>query len=714
MTSQISPARRLIPIWIISLLCCLSQPLYAYVGPGAGFAFLSSFLVLIAVVCAALLSLLTWPFRFIYWLIKGQKAYSRSKINRLVIIGLDGMDPILAEKFMKEKKLPNLAQLRNEGTYTPLRTTTPSVSPVAWSSFMTGTNPSKHNIFDFLSRDPKSYLPNLSSAYIGKPKKVLTLGKLRIPLSKPEIRGMRKSVPFWKILGDHGVFSTILRIPITFPPEKFKGHLLSGMCTPDLKGTQGSFSFYTSDLKRADAMEGGVIVPVQVHDGQVDTYLSGPENTLRVQSGEMRIPLNLILSPDSGSAVLNIDGQQISLEKGQLSDWISLTFRPGLGMKVRCICRFLVKELHPHFEMYVTPLNIDPERPALPISHPIYYSIYLSKLLGRFVTLGLANDTWALNEGALSEEAFLALAYSHHEEWEKMFFNGISKTKRGVIACVFETTDSIQHMFFRYLDPAHPAMKSNPATVEPDVIEKLYIKMDAMVGRALKTLDKQDVLLVMSDHGFKSFRRGVNLNSWLLNQGYLMLNNGGNQSAEWFRGVDWTKTKAYALGLGGIYLNLKGREASGIVAPGDEARALKRELIAKLGSLMDEETGCRAINRVYDRDHLYTGPYKDNSPDLIVGYSEGYRASWDGVKGVAGPTVFSDNTKFWSGDHCIDPAIVPGVMFCNKKLAASDACIWDIAPTALDLFGIPIPAHMDGKSLLHQAAAGSDQAGSIQ
>jgi predicted AlkP superfamily phosphohydrolase/phosphomutase len=360
--------------------------------------------------------------------------------------------------------------------------------------------------------------------------------------------------------------------------------------------------------------------------------------------------------------------------------------------------------------MYVTPLNIDPERPALPISHPIFYSIYLSKLLGRFVTLGLANDTWALNEGALSEEAFLKLAYFHHEEWEKIFVNALSKTKRGVVACVFETTDSIQHMFFRYLDSAHPSMKCNPGTLGPDVIEKLYIRMDEMVGRVMKALDEKDILLVMSDHGFKSFRRGVNLNQWLLRHNYLALKN-GDQPADWFRGVDWTKTKAYALGLGGIYLNLKGRESSGIVGSGEEARMLKRDLINKLNDLIDEETGCRAINRVYDRDLLYTGPYKDNAPDLIVGYSEGYRASWDGVKGAVGSSVFSDNTKCWSGDHCIDPAVVPGVLFCSRRLEAVDAAIWDIAPTALDLFGVPIPAHIDGKSLVPETEALIDKSG---
>lgn len=239
------------------LILGLTSPLEAYVGPGAGFAFLSSFLVLFLTFFLAVFSLLSWPFRLFFRLIKGQKAYKKSLIDRMVIVGLDGMEPTLVEKFMAEGKLPNLSRLKDTGSYARLSTTIPAISPVAWSSFMTGSHPAKHNIFDFLSRNPHTYLPDLSSAQIGTPKRTLSFGKYRIPLSKPVIKGLRKSVPFWKILGDAGVFSTILRIPLTFPPEKFKGHLISGMCAPDLKGSQGTFSYYTSDTKKAEVDEGG-------------------------------------------------------------------------------------------------------------------------------------------------------------------------------------------------------------------------------------------------------------------------------------------------------------------------------------------------------------------------------------------------------------------------------------------------------------------------
>jgi len=690
----------------------LASPLSGYIGPGAGFAFLSSFLVLFLTFLLALFSFLSWPFRFLWKSIRGQRAYRTSPVERLVVLGLDGLEPTLAERFMAEGKLPNLARLKKEGAYARLRTTTPAISPVAWSSFMTGSEPSKHNIFDFLSRDPRTYLPDLSSARIGKPKRTLALGRYVIPLSKPEIRGLRKSVPFWKILGDKGIAATVLRVPITFPPERFKGHLLSGMCAPDLKGSQGTFALFTEDAEKVRKHEGGVAVLVRREGAVIRTAISGPENSLLKKPAEILLPLTITIDQAAGGAWLRIEGmKKFFLKEKTFSPWIPVAFKAGLGTKVRGACRFRIASLEPRFEMYVTPLNIDPEKPALPISHPFIYSVYLAKLLGRFITLGEANDTWALNEGALDERAFLELTYANHAEWEAMLGNALAKTPRGLVAIVFETTDSIQHMFFRYLDKSHPALKAAPARLSAAVIEELYRKMDGLVGRVAADLGPKGVLFVMSDHGFKSFRRGVNLNSWLHRNGYLALAAGKTESGEWFRDVDWDRTRAYGLGLGGVYLNLKGREARGTVEPGGEAAALKAELAAKLAAIKDGPGGPAAISRVYDRDAIYAGPYRDNAPDLLIGYNEGYRASWDGVTGIVNGSVIEDNVKAWSGDHCIDPALVPGVLFSNLKFKRTDPSIMDVAPTVLELFGIAPPAHMDGRGLVDVAALAAAKQG---
>ncbi|MBN2198269.1 MAG: alkaline phosphatase family protein [Candidatus Aminicenantes bacterium] len=684
----------------LGLLLLAAAPAGAYIGPGAGFAFLSSFLVLFLTFVLAIFSFLSWPFRLLFRILKSGNPYKKSRIDRAVIIGLDGLEPTLVERYMQDGMLPHFSALRKEGGYAPLQTTTPAISPVAWSSFMTGTHPAKHNIFDFLSRDPRTYLPDLSSARIGRPRRVLSLGKYNIPLSKPTIQGLRRSIPFWKILGENGISSTVLRVPITFPPEPFKGHLLSGMCAPDLKGSQGTFSFYTSDPERIRKREGGIAVPVEVKDGAVATFLSGPENTMLKVPEELRLPMTIRLDPDRSSATVAVDGQKIPLRPGVFSPWVRLAFKPGLGVKIRAVCKFLLLRAEPHFEMYVTPLNIDPEKPALPISHPYIYSVYLSKLLGPFITLGEANDTWALNEGVLDERAFLDLTYANHAEWEAMLANAMKKTRRGMIACVFETTDSISHMFLRYLDPKHPALRTGQAKMSEDVIKDLFRRMDGLIGRVRSRLGPRDLLLVMSDHGFKSFRRGVNLNTWLHRHGYLSLKDGKTESEEWFKDVDWERTRAYGLGLGGMYINQKGREHHGTVEPGEETRRLKQELAGRLTGLRDEEKQEIGITRIYDRDELPAGPYKDNGPDLIIGYNIGYRVSWDSVTGKVGGPVFEDNVKAWSGDHCIDPAHVPGVLFSNRPFNALTPAIIDIAPTVLDLFGIPVPSHMDGRPLL--------------
>jgi len=516
---------------------------------------------------------------------------------------------------------------------------------------------------------------------------------------------LRKSQPFWKILGQEGIFSTILRIPITFPPEKFSGHLLSGMCLPDLKGSQGTFFFYTTNPERIKKKEGGESLLVERQGDLIETFIAGPENSLLAKPEEIKIPMVIRFSENQEQVEIEVSGQNFRLQKGVFSAWIKLSFPAGLGVKVRAIARFYLLTTSPHFELYITPLNIDPEKPALPVSHPFIYSSYLAKLLGSYVTLGEANDTWALNEGVLPEKAFLDLAYSFHQETEKILFNALSKTRKGLVACWFETSDSLQHMFFRYLDKSHPALGPTAQLKDgASVIETLYKKLDALAGQVLEQCDDRTCLIIMSDHGFKSFRRGVNLNSWLYLNGYLHLKDGGTSSQEWFQQVDWTRTRAYGLGLAGLYINLKGREAQGIVEPGEEYQNLKKELTEKLSGLKDKDLGRAAINRLIDTEKIYHGPYRQEAPDLIVAYNEGYRVSWDSVTGRVNGTVIEDNLKAWSGDHCLDPELVPGVFFSNFKFQVDQPSIMDIAPTVLDLFGLERPKYFDGQSFLSDGA----------
>ena len=637
---------------------------FAYIGPGAGFAFLGSFLTLAISVLASLTSLFVWPFRMLRIAMRRWRRSRKAHVKKLIFLGLDGLDPELTEKWIAEGKLPNLARLKEQGSYRRLRTTCPALSPVAWSTFATGVNPAKHNIFDFLSRDPRSYAPELSSAKVRPSHRVLRIGRFEIPLSRPSVEMRRKSEPFWKILDRYGVGSTILRVPVTFPPDDFNGRLLSAMSTPDLRGSQGTFSLFSSP-------EGA---------------LKGPENAAPIQ-------FRLV---GSDALVLEIQGETYVLRQGEYTPWIRLKFRADGGSSIAGIVRFLLTRKDTGFALYATPVQIDPENPALPISQPAYYSAYLAKLLGSFATLGLAEDTWALNDGAIDEDAFLKQVEFIQQEREAMFFSALDHMRDGVLACVFDTSDRVQHMFYRYLHPAQAGKK------HAGVIEKMYRDMDRLVGTTLPYLDAETAFFVLSDHGFCSFRRGVNLNSWLRHNGYLALQGNAQETGEYFDRIDWSRTRAYTFGLGGLYLNLRGREAYGIVDP-EEAPALKADLIAKLTHLIDDETGEVAIQRVYDTSVVYHGPYLDSAPDLIAGYSRGYRTSWDAALGKTTAHVFEDNLKAWSGDHCVDPSLVPGVLFSNLKLDAENPGIEDLAPTALQMFGVDSPPWIEGKPIIHFA-----------
>ncbi|MFQ5645458.1 MAG: alkaline phosphatase family protein [bacterium] len=669
---------------------------HAYIGPGAGFAFLGSFLGIFLAFLLAFLTLLFWPVRYLIVSVR-RKLSPRpgQQTGKLVIIGLDGLDPGLVKQFSREGKLPNLSGLAEEGCFFPLKTTTPSISPVAWSSFATGVNPAKHNIYDFLTRNRQTYLPDLSSTRIGRVKRTLKLGRYVIPLGKPEIRLLRKGKPFWTVLGENGIGSSILRVPITFPPDKFKGRQLSAMCVPDLRGTQGSFTYFSTEVNRKAT--GGERVFLKKEGDFFKAEITGPENPILQGSPKMKIPLQIKPGQGKDEAVLTIGGQKILLKTGLYSDWIKLDFKAGPGITVSGIGRFLLNSREP-LSLYLTPINIDPEKPALPISQPVSYSVYLSKLLDYYATLGLAEDTWALNERVIDEQGFLDQAYNIHREREAMLFNELEKLREGVVTCVFDITDRIQHMFWRYRDEDHPANRGKDTTLHKEAIERLYRDMDELVARVRKKLDKDAVLIIMSDHGFTSFKRGVNPNSWLHQNGYLSLKD-DQVGQDYFQGVDWSKTTAFSLGLGGIFLNLKGREKQGLVCPGEEEEAIKIELIGKLRGLKDPVNGETAIRNVYDCSSLYDGPYLENAPDLLIGYNRGYRTSWESVTGGITGEVFSDNTKSWSGDHCVDPGLVPGVFFCNRKIKAGSPSIIDIAPSVLDLFGIEPPSFYEGKSL---------------
>lgn len=680
------------------------DPVEAYIGPGAGFAIGTTFVTLFFTLGSAIGAFVFWPVRWALRAVRRRRAHARARFRRVVILGLDGLEPTLLERYLAEGKLPHFARLRDTGDYRRLATTAPAMTPVAWASFLTGCNPGKHRIFDFLTRDRRTYQPALSSVRIAPPRRTLKLGRRRIPLGRPEVRLLRQGRPFWRTLGEHGIFSNIIRMPITFPPEKFRGVLLAAMCVPDLRGSQGTFSYYSTAWAEVGETTGGERIRVEREGDRVRSHLLGPPNTTAEGGEPLRCPFEVrIEGPDR--AALKVAGQTVPLRRGEYTPWVRIPFKAGWGVTVTGIAEFLLLEAAPEFRLYVTPIQIDPARPALPISHPPMYAPYFARLLGPYATLGMAEDTWALNEHVLDEGAFLHQCLEADRERIGMFFDALEKTPRGLCVCVVDSPDRVQHMFWRYLEPDHPANRNGNGRAFPTAIEDMYVRMDALVGDTLRACDDGETLvMVISDHGCASFRRGVDLNYWLEQSGYLALHPGG-RGRKHLAGVDWSRTRAYAIGLAGIWLNLRGREAQGIVDPA-EAAALRAEIAGRLSGLRDVD-GATAVNRVLEAERIYRGPYKAEAPDLIVGYNRGYRVSWEAAVGQPTDRLFHDNTRAWSADHIVDPALVPGVLLCNRKLGGPAPHIADLAPTVLRAFGIAPPAYMDGRPLAIAAADGS-------
>ena len=690
--------------WAV-ILALTAGEAHAYIGPGAGFALGGSMLILLITFVLAFAIILTWPIRFAIKLIKVGNPYKSAMTKRVVILGLDGLDPGLTTKLMREGRLPNFQKLAEHGVFRPLDTSTPSMSPVAWSTFATGVDASRHCIYDFLTRDPCTYAPLLSSTDIGHAKKVLNIGRYLVPLGKPKMKLLQKSQHFWKLLGEKNIFSIIQRVPITFPPTPFKnGLLLSGMCVPDLRGSQGTFSFFSTESEGGEAkFIGGEQTVLRRKGNVMRSRIVGPDNSMLKSGGRMTLPFTLTIAEDQQSARLEIDGEKaLTLKLNEYSDWVELTFKAGLGVKVSGIAKFYLISTNPHVNLYMTPIHIDPENPAMPISHPKVYAIYLAKKQGKYATLGLAEDTWSLNNRVIDEKIFFEQAMSICEERETMFLDAVKQLKSGLVTTVFDTTDRVQHMFYRYLDPTHPANAGKDTEKWKDAIAQVYERADALLGKVWHLVDDPDtVFMVISDHGFTNFRRGVNINSWLRDNGYLYLKDeNARTSGEWFEGIDWTRTKAFALGLTGIFINRRGREKSGIVNEGAEYRELIKELAAKLEKMIDPATGKGCVRKITMSQQYFDGPYRFDAPDLLVGWEGGYRNSWECAVGQVTEEAITDNTKSWSGDHCVDPDIVPGVFFCDRAINTETPRLIDIPATIMKLFGQKIPSYMQGQMLL--------------
>lgn len=672
--------------------------IFSYVDPGSGFVFVQNTSFLLGIILGLLgvfLLFFRLFFRFLkrfLWIgfillailiIGGLIMHKETDRKKVIILGIDGMDPKITEQLIQEGRLPNFSYLKTKGYYSHLATTIPNETVVAWASFITGLDPGGHGIFDFVMRDPKRYLPYLS------------LNEVSMAWNKPKIQLRRKGEAFWSILSRNNIPSYIYFCPNTFPPEAILGRMISGMGVPDITGTMGRFSFYTTKpLSEEDKESRGKIIYVNPNSNVIDTQIYGPKISANNLISESTIPLRLVLYSDKDEIKIEFQKKDLHLKKDTWSDWQKMAFRISLFKKVYGIGRFYLKSIEPDLELYLSPINFDPERPLFPISYPKDYSVRLAKRIGLYYTQGMPHDTWALSEGRIDEKAYLELTDEILQENEKILNEGLKEFKRGIFFFYLETLDMVQHMFWRYLDELHPLHQNDP--LYKDTIFKYYEKIDHILGEILKKIDEDTTAIVLSDHGFGPFRRSVHLNRWLLEHGYLSLKEGTKESREFFEDIDWSKTKAYALGFGGIYLNKIGREYYGIVAY-DEEQNLKQDIAKGLEQLKDPQSGEMVIKKVYFKEDIFQGPYINDAPDLFVGFNLGYRASWQTALGGVPASLIEDNKKKWSGDHLVDSHLVPGVLFMNKKIELKEPSIIDIAPTVLGLFNIDRPKEIQGK-----------------
>jgi predicted AlkP superfamily phosphohydrolase/phosphomutase len=691
-----------------------------------GFIKTKKFLALIAVVVGGALFL-----NFSVWSHPEMKDFK----EKIIIIGFDGMDPDLVQQYFSEGLLPNFQKLAHNGTFSPLGTTNPPESPVAWASFQTGLNPGGHNIYDFLTRSTETYLPNLGMVSVEPPE---FLWKL-IPIKMPKVETIRKGTPFWVHAGKNGVRTTVLTVPLSYPPDEIPGgFMLAGLPLPDIRGTTGTFYYWATDLSDfevGDVEMGGKIGKLEFNGDTATAVIMGPSNPILkaeqeelravpkdqrtieqqaryeelMESGYKDVKAEMLVQKVGDGIKINVQDTEINLKKGEWSDWVPLSFKITPIVKMRGMAQLLLLESEPDVKLYMSPVNWDPRNPPLPITKPNDWSKKLVDEVGIYRTLGWAEATWPLNEERIDEETFIKDAYLAMQDRMKIMESELKKQNWNLFVSVYETTDRFQHMFYRLIDPRHPYYDAELAAKYKNAIRDLYVQADKIVGKAMEYVDENTTIMVLSDHGFHSFRKSVNINTWLVKNGYMYLHGMENpeyqlidlfDKGQFWVNTDWTKTKAYAMGLGQIYINLQGREKQGIVSPGEEYSKLQEELITKLKEIKDEETGETVILDVYKRDDIYHGDYIGNAPDLMVGFNEGYRVSWQTTLGGIPKELLENNMKKWSGDHCsFDYKITAGVLLSNKKLSKSDPHLVDIAPTIFKTFQVSGLPNQDGKPL---------------
>lgn len=631
--------------------------------------------------------------------------------QKLVILGFDGLDPELTERGIRAGRLPNFARLAAVGGLNRLQTTISPESPTAWASFATGVNAGKHNIYGFIARDPRTYRLEPAMVVREAPRFLFNY----VPIAPVRIRSTRAGTPFWVTAGQAGVRASILTVPLTFPPEPVPGgDLLSGLPLPDIRGAVGTYTYFASDLRREDEGStefGGILRRLAFEGGTARTEMGGPPDPIAAAQGsqpaDLRAPLAVTWNRDARTANVDLGGTTIHLSERQWSKWVPIEFRASALVRFSGLLQLYLIAAGQSLRLYVSPINWDPSRPPAPISAPPRLARDLYDRLGPYRTLGWAEATWALADERIDEETFLEDVDKAFDDRAATILNRLDTRRWDLLVGVIEAPDRVQHLMWRAIDPDHPLYDVSLAARWGGAIDRAYQRADTFVGQVLERVAPGTAVMIVSDHGFHAYRDSVNLNTWLVERGYMTRS--GRQSSpprlgdldggvEF--GADWSRTRAYAAGFGQLYVNLRGRESQGIVQPGAEYEALVAALARDLESLVDPRTGRRVVRRAYRRERAFSGPYVERAPDLQVAFEEGYRVSWQTALGGAPVQVIEPNLRKWSGDHVSsDYRATPGTLLSTIPPVVDDPRMIDIAPTVLKYFGIAIPKDLDGRPL---------------
>ncbi|MHC5209128.1 MAG: alkaline phosphatase family protein [Planctomycetota bacterium] len=651
------------------------------------------------------------------------------------VLGIDGVDPVIVQRLMDAGQLPAFQALAQAGTFQPLGTANPPQSPVAWSTFVTGLDPGGHGIFDFVHRDPANYSPIPSSTppVVDEDPAYLELFGYIFPLGGAEVLNARSGTPYWDLLHDAGVDVEVYRMPGNFPVPDSEAMTLSGMGTIDLRGEFGKYTWYTDDAFADTQGLKADVETVTLEDEDLDgvadtvyTRLKGPPDIFHLKPGQipgpddfLTVPVSFHIDPVDDVVWVRAGDAECVLREGEFSDWMQVSFDAlPMGMtSLSGIVRFYAKQLRPDFRVYASPVNVDPSAPAQVIATPGGAAEELHEAMGFYWTQGFPEEINALKDGLFTEDDYGRQVEIVHAEAERMLDVALARFHPG--ACTFMYLSDIDlqcHMLWRHGapkdpdEPRHPGWEPNVSPAHAQDIEGYYRNADRLLGKVSAALPEGTLLIVMSDHGFQPMTRQMHLNAWLRERGYLTLKDDveepGDHRAPGTRlpdlgDVDWSRTRAYGVGFNGLYLNLEGREAEGIVGP-SEADALLDELSQALTSWRDPQGGRAPVLRTWKSSEVYAEDRRSEAPDLVVGYDAGYGCSEESTLGEVTAKVIEDNTRGFTGNHLMAPEVVPGVLLVNRTLPGDGHDLEDLTVTLLRHFGVAPAEGMTGRSIFEE------------